>query len=63
MDKYGGPFREEQVEDVKVSLQLILMIFIISFMFIMAFLTNLQEHHMVSEYKLLSAKILLLKKE
>ena len=48
MDKYGGPFREEQVEDVKVSLQLILMIFIISFMGIMALLTNLQEHHMVS---------------
>ena len=48
MDKYGGPFREEQVEDVKVSLQLILMIFIISFMGIMALLTDLQEHHMVS---------------
>ena len=48
MDKYGGPFREEQVEDVKVSLQLILMIFIVSFMGIMALLTNLQEHHMIS---------------
>ena len=49
MNKYGGPFTEEKVEDVKVSLRLMLLIFIFSFKQIMALLTELQEKHMISQ--------------
>ena len=45
-DKYGGPFSEEEVENVKTTLRLILVIFICSMTGTALHVTNLQLDHM-----------------
>ena len=49
-DKYGGPFSEEEVENVKTTLRLVLIIFICAMTGIVVPVTWLQQQHMTIKY-------------